>query len=238
MTRAYSTNYIDATPVRAHIRNLYEEGFTDHRIALLASTSPQTIHAHGERPYPRNRGRQYRIHRDLAALILAINPETHRAGRISAEGTRRRLRALVAVGWPINEIGRRADISAHNTDRIFRRPILTVSTVEAIATTYDNLRNVKPERAGVNPTSAKRARLHAQKRRWAPPAYWDHPDHPIDDPYFEPQYGVTRAEILAEEGRWLMANAGLTKSEVALRLGVSRFYIDRALREYEQKAAA
>lgn len=225
---------VDAARVRAHVRALYAAEFTDYRIAVLADVSPPTIHALGQRPYAKDRGQQRRINAEIAEKILAIDPATHRPGRLPADGTRRRLQALVTLGWPISEIGARAGLSAHNADRILRRPVLNVSTVEAVAGAYDVLRQLKPERSGVAPGSAKRARNHARSRRWAPPAYWDHSDHPIDDPGFRSDYGVSELQILAEDAAWLMKVTGLNRAGVAKRLGKSHSYIDKALSTHPQ----
>lgn len=225
---------IDAGPVRTHIHQLYAAGFTDYRIAGLADTTPPTIHALGKRSYARDRGQQRRLAQALADRILAIDPAIALPARVPADGTRRRMQALVTAGWPLLHIATRAGISQQNVYRIFQRPVINTTTALAVAAAYDTLQQQRPERSGIAKASVNRARNHGRTRRWAPISYWNKPDHPIDDPDFRCDYGITQAQILAEEARWLMTAGGLNRDEAAGRLGKSRFYIDRALSEHPE----
>lgn len=230
---------IDATPVRDHIRTLYAAEFTDYRIAKLAHTSAPTIHALGTRPYPKTRGKQQRVSPDLAARILAINPDTAQPGLVPAIGAQRRIQALAAAGWPMYRIATQAGLNVQNLHRIFHQTVIKVSTDRAIAAAYDQLRELRSDRAGIPIASVRRARNHARAKQWAPISYWDRPEHPIDDADFECDYGVSRAKVIADEGRWLL-NSGCHPDHAARRLGVSRFYLDRSLRDYpaDEQAAA
>lgn len=227
--------FTDAAPVRAHIRTLYAAGFTDYRIAQLTQTSPPTIHALGKRSYAKGRGQQHRIGQALAARILAITPGTAMPGRVPAAGTRRRLQALVAAGWPMLRVAQIAGMSPQNVSRFLHVPLVNAKTVQTITAVYEDLKNKRPERNGIDKISAKKARLRAQRLRWAPPAYWDHPDHLIDDGDFRSDYGVPRIEVIAEEARWLLGQ-GLTREQAAQRIGASRAYIDRALSQVPEPA--
>ena len=54
----------------------------------------------------------------------------------------------------------------------------------------------------------------------------------LDDPTFNPEQAVVLPRIaqVAEDVRWLIAS-GLDRVQIAQRLGISRDYVDRALRE-------
>jgi hypothetical protein len=58
----------------------------------------------------------------------------------------------------------------------------------------------------------------------------------IDDPHFQPMYGLKRREIVAQDANWVMRTTGLTKAAAAERLGVDKSYIDHAFRDHPQYA--
>jgi AraC-like DNA-binding protein len=220
-------NLIDAGPVRLHIHDLYEADFTDHRIAKLAGTSPATVHAIAVGR--KGRGRQHRINPGLAERILAITPDTARPGRVSAVGAHRRIRALVAAGWPMHRIAAEAGLNEQNLHRLFHQKTIKISTDRALATTYDKLRELRPDRSGVRLSSVRRSRNQGRARQWQTISYWDHPDHPINDPDFEPK---TAIQETADEARWLMDVGGLDVQQAAVRLRRSHSYVSNCLREY------
>lgn len=235
----------DADPVRAHIRTLYTANFTDFRIALLAGTSPATVHAVGQRPYAKDRGRQHLIGTALAERILAVTPATAQPGRPPIAGSQRRIHALMTYGWAQPYLAEQGPVSRKSIDRISRAAnpsaTVTVTTATNIAALYVRLRSQTPEHHGVPVGIARRLRGYAKRRGWAPPAYWDSPDHPIDDPDFRCGYGIPAAQLIAEEARWLMTIGGLTQAETAGRLKRSHRYIAEALRDYpvdDEQAAA
>jgi hypothetical protein len=230
--------FADAAPVRAHLHALYAAGFTDYRIAHLAESTPTTIHALGKRPYSKSRGLRQRVSQDLAGRILAIDPDADQPGRVPAAGTQRRIQALVAAGWPQLNIAREAGLNHQNMYHLLRQKIVKLSTATAVQEVYERLADKRPERNGISLTVAKRTRVLASRKQWAPVSYWENPDHPIDDPEFEPRYGIPAAQIIAEEARWLMEHGGLNREQVAARLSRSYSYINDALRDYPEKAAA
>jgi hypothetical protein len=95
--------------------------------------------------------------------------------RVSALGSRRRVQALVALGWTIQQIA--AEVGYANTANIWKlmredRWIFQ-STADKVALVYERLCMTRPE--GV---AAHRSRLRAARRGWVPPLAWDD----IDDP--------------------------------------------------------
>lgn len=228
---------VDATEARNHVRALHAAGLAEHRIAALANTTDHTIHSLRVRSYAKGRGRQQRINRALAERILAITPDGHHPSRVPSTATNRRIEALAATGWPLAAIATHAGLTAKTMSAARNQKTVAFTTARAIARTYQDLRDTKPENAGVSPWNARRTRKWAQGQRWAPPAYWDDPEHPIGDPHFQSDYGVTKAEILAEDTRWLMRQ-GYTREQAALRLGKSRSYIDKVLNDHPDAGQA
>lgn len=225
------TALVDAEPVRRHILRLQRTGMGADSIAAAAGIPKQSI-LEFLRPLPtQGRGRRQRTSPTTAAKILAVTFEDRTLGRIDATSTQRRIQALVACGWPVSHIARHAGLANENATDILRRRFVYVSTEKAIATTYETLRRLRPGRHGVTKAHVQAAKNRARAMCWAPPSYWDDPDHPIDDPDFQSDYGITRAEIIADEARWLIGG-GLTVDQAAKQLGVSLFYVERSLREH------
>jgi hypothetical protein len=223
--------FVDAEPARRHILRLHSAGMGASSIAIAAGLTTQSV-LEFLRPTPtQGRGRRQRTTPATEAKILAVTVEARTTGRIDATGTRRRIQALVAIGWPINHIARHAGLFDTNAFAFAQRDQVYVSTAKAIAVAYDQLRTCKPERHGVTKHHVAAAKNRAARQHWAPPAYWDDPDHPIDDRHFEPK---TPAHVIADEARFLMTTGGLDIAAAAKRLRRSRGYITDALNEFPE----
>lgn len=227
---------IDAEPIRQHLLTLYAADFTPVRISKLVDLPFETVVGF-TRSYGYRAGRKARKRRctpEVAAKILAVTADQATPGRVNATGTQRRLQALVAAGWPMTHLGPRFGVSPRTAISLMTQERVYGRTAEAAARLYEQLVGERPEKHGVSRTSAKRARKLAAKHRWATAAYWADRMDVIDDPDFEPLYGVTRSEQIAQDAHWLITAGGLDRDQAAARLEVSRFSIDRALREHPQ----
>ena len=91
---------------------------------------------------------------------------------IDGTGTRRRLQALVAIGWTAPLIGARLDVTQALITRLYHRPRVNSQTAAAVRALYDELWNV--------PGPSWRSRYRARVAGWPPPLAWD--DDTIDDP--------------------------------------------------------
>jgi transcriptional regulator with XRE-family HTH domain len=96
-------------------------------------------------------------------------------------GPRRRLRALVAIGYSQPELGRRLGVSQARVWQYLDgpRPKMRRPTAERIAALYDELADTP----STGPQST-RSRNVAVARGWLPPLWWD--DDTIDDPSYRP----------------------------------------------------
>ncbi|MFE6355916.1 hypothetical protein ACFVOO_24045 [Streptomyces rochei] len=226
---------VDAAPVREHLQRLMEAGLTQQAIADTAGVAHQSIsdftHHRGKR-----RGLRHRTDPEFAAKILAVTVDTVTAGRVDATGSHRRIQALVAAGWPLLHIGRQFGIDEQRPEQILRVQRIFAATRSQVYTGYEWLQHQRPERHGVPKHKARQARERAASNRWPTPRYWTDRMDVIDDPDFEPLYGVTKREIVAQDAHWLIVQGRLDRASAAARLGVSKAYIDHAFRDHPQYA--
>ncbi|MFF6966223.1 hypothetical protein ACFY9G_23010 [Streptomyces anthocyanicus] len=227
--------FTDATPVREHLRQLTDAGITIDSIAITAGVARESIIDFTSRRRP-SRGLRHNTDPQLAAKILAITPDTISAGRVDATGTHRRIQALVAAGWPLLHIGRQLGMNEQRPEQILRVTKVFVSTRQQVADGYERIRTLRPERNGVPKDKARQSRRRGQNKRWPTPDYWAARMDVIDDPDFQPLYGVTKREIVAQDANWLMTEGRLDRASAAARLGVSKAYIDHAFRDHPQYA--
>jgi AraC-like DNA-binding protein len=110
------------------------------------------------------------------------------------------------------------------------------ATAEKVARAYEGLRNERPGRHGIEARQVRRMKKLAAERKWPNPQYWAERMDVIDDPDFEPLYGVTKRELVAQDANELMRFSGLDKVAAAQRLGVSKSYIEHAFRDHPQYA--
>jgi lambda repressor-like predicted transcriptional regulator len=230
------TALVDATPARRHVRRLQRQGMSGQAIAQAAGVSVHTV-LDLLRPHPtKRRARRRRINPSIEVQILAVRGPV--SGRIDSTGTIRRVQALVARGWPVSHIARRAGLSCENSSEILQRPRVYVTTAAAINDVYESLRRKRPEKHGVTRAHAAVARNRAARLGWVPPSYWDRQPGAIDDPEFVPEHHKTRLQVMAEEAHWLMTVGGLDRNGAAERLGVDRSYLDRALTTHPEPVLA
>lgn len=148
--------------------------------------------------------------------------------RVNVIGTRRRLCALVALGWTFwdidAELGKQKtychNMLERDTDWILK------STADAVAEVYERLSMRLPdESTGPRRQVASRARNLARRKGWAPPLAWDDIDDPNEEPSdweYVPEAPVntgakSRADVLAE-----LIGRGCSVTEACRVLKVSR----------------
>ena len=212
--RGISRSHRDAEQVRAVILQLVGEGFSYEAVGASVGVSGTTC---------RNiaTGRSQQIKRTAAERLEGLS----RAGVIAATppfgvvpivGTRRRIEALMSLGWRIGDISDRAGISLYghyeNASGVAR------STHDAVAAVYEQLWQTP------GPSSITRQRARAAG--WAPPMAWDD----IDDPQAEPCVGAEgqRRDAIVEDVEWLLSTAHGLQAAIE-RLGLKQQSLERAL---------
>jgi hypothetical protein len=188
---AYGTwnPWVSVEPVREHIQLLRSCGMGLRAIAEDAGTSRQQLQilVSGKA----GRSPQSKMRPAAAAAILAVEPAPR---RMDATGTRRRLQALVAVGWTLTKIGEQAGWSHGNVSVLLRAERVFVATERTVRDLYDALWNqVPPGDSPQGRYASDQSRQLAEREGWPPPMAWD--DDDIDDPAAKPR--GQRTEVAA-----------------------------------------
>ncbi|QOT16497.1 hypothetical protein [Paenarthrobacter sp. YJN-5] len=186
------------TPARAseHIRQLVSQhGVRIRSIADAAGISAGTISL-------LNRGKQTSIKRTYEAKILAVTAEkifnrSLSTGFVPNIGARRRLQALMAIGWRHQDLTKRVGFST-GTMMHQRGNYISQFKHEAVLKVYDQLWNVPGPADG-------RTMTRVAKAGYAPPLAWD--DETIDDPAAAPDLGTP----LNSRGRPALGEARIKK---------------------------
>lgn len=211
---------VDAEPVRAHVRALSAQGMGWKRVARAANVANGTLYPilYGKHsPDPREcRPPRKRISRDIADRILAVHPVLADGARTDATGTRRRLQALVAVGYSRAWLAEQIGVTPSNATALFagHRQQVLARTAKAVAELY--------ERSWSTPGQRSRARNDALRLGWAPPLAWD--DDTIDDPDVGP-FGLA-----PEPHPITVAHMrGMTAADIARAFNVSTVTVSKRL---------
>lgn len=206
---------VDVTPVKTHLEQLLALGMSKRSIATAAGVSPTTVLRVLRLDYGT-------IQRSVATRLLAVQgPQTVLARTdtddetfVPALGARRRIRALIAMGWTHELMhahsGVRTAVTLNQAGEW-----ITVRKHRQIAAMYEQL-SMTP-----GPSSLSRAR--AARRGYAPPLAWDD----IDDPRETPDVGTSAGGLDLDEVEWL-EEQGYPLKFIAERLGVTRSAIEHA----------
>lgn len=213
---------IPSAPSVAHIRGLLAAGASGRGIAAAAGLSAEAVSRLLTNPRPTVRVDTER--RILAVTLEAVSRRRNPAGFVPAVGARRRIQALLAIGWTHDHI------TAHMTgvgtlSKLVlnqRGQWIARSTHDAVVAAYDALSMTLGPSAG--------SRGHARSRGYAPPLAWD--EEGIDDPQAVPdlgdvQRGVGRPGVDLDEWAHLV-RAGESPERAADRCGVTLSAVARA----------
>lgn len=154
---------------------------------------------------------------------------------VDATGTRRRLQALMAIGWRNRDLGARLGITGEGVDRTCNnRRLVHVRTAARIAALYDELWD--------KPGPSDETRRRAAAKGWPPPLWWD--DDLIDDPTatsdYTPYRKASRTDRRAKAARTVadLSAKGLSAREIGEHLGISRRHVERFRAEIRAKQAS
>lgn len=216
---------VDAQPVRDHLAVLSAAGIGCKRAATLAGVSVTTVQTvlyhHPDRPHA---GPAKRVKAETAQKLLAIQPSLEHIGNgtpITARGAARRIQALVARGWSQAKLANRIGVTDQRLGPLLRGGDATAATVRAIHTVYEALWDQAPPTATHRDRlAASRARNHAARHGWAPPAAWD--DIDLDEAPHEHTTHLRRipAEERLDDVDFLLST-GESLHEAARRCGWS-----------------
>jgi transcriptional regulator with XRE-family HTH domain/transposase-like protein len=220
----YDTGRVDAQPVREHIQTLANYGIGMDRTATLAGISKATVMRIIYGSPTLNIKPRARVDKHIAEAIQAIQPELRHLGQkttVNAAGTRRRIQALVAIGWSQSRIAEQLGMSRPNFSRALHGENVHAETARKVQALYDQLWN-RPQTGNDHRTriSANRARNHARTNGWHPPLAWD--DETIDDHAAQPnvfeETPLIHGEDRCNEIEWLI-QSGCGQAEILKRTG-------------------
>lgn len=216
----------EATQTRHHIERLLAAGWTQAQISRASGLAHRTIGTilAGVPTVSKQTA--------LAILSVPIGPPAADTRDVDATGTTRRLRALIAIGWPIAHLANRYGMYPTALGRIACGQMQQVraTTAHRIAVDYRELCRI--------PGPSQRARNEARKKGWHGPLAWD--GAAIDDPNAQPEVeqqadelalkrddlaAVRRAEIEH------LAAFNLPSREIAARLGIAESTVTGIVRE-------
>lgn len=216
-------------PERAaqHLERLRHAGMSDLDICATAGIDGSHLR--------RIIRRQQRILADTEQRILAVPipaAGTPAASHVlvPAHGTVRRLRALIADGWPTTHLGHRLNWKAPYVRCLLQgQRNVQLRTAAVVRDLHDELAGRRPEDHGIDQQSAARARNFAARKNWSNSVFWE--DYGgIDDPAApetEPVVQIgpfAEARLRAEEIRHL-ASYGVSPEEIARRIGRGVQYV-------------
>jgi hypothetical protein len=176
----WQNHLYDPEPLQKHLQMLARCGIGAVQLAQLTGLSDRT--------YWRVMG-GYRVQRRTATRILSVKPDMRNAAPgawIDATGTRRRLQALIAMGWSQTALRPLLGLAEGTIENIHTQKTVRVKTARIVAGLYDRLWD-KPAPAGRNRDCALGM---ARRRGFVLPLAWD--DDEIDDPAAKP-HGEWRA---------------------------------------------
>jgi len=148
-----------------------------------------------------------------------------RARMVPILGTRRRVQALVAIGYTFGQISAELGV-AHDVARswaVMPRQRVFVRTAERVAEVYERL-SMRPKTGW----KADQQRRLAARRGWAPPLAWDDIDtdaRPADA--YKPIERRRDAETIAEWEH--LRTLGVSLDQAASQLGITAASLQRAI---------
>ncbi|MER7046728.1 hypothetical protein [Streptomyces jumonjinensis] len=205
-----------AVQTRAHAERLRAAGWSQAQIARAADIHHRIISAiiAGQPTVAR--------HTALAILTISIGPPPADLRDTDPTGTIRRVRALVAIGWPLAQLAPQLGLHQSALGRLARghHPMVRAATAERVAREYRRLARI--------PGPSTHARSIARRNGWLSPMAWDD----IDDPDTQPetdmqsgplnrnQQGAARREEIVH-----LVEFGISEGEIAARLGMAPAYV-------------
>lgn len=213
--------FVDAEPVRAHIRQLTDAGMGWKRVAAVANVPTSTVSAilYGKAGRPRQRVRRATAENLLAVASIDRAP----AAVIDGTGAQRRLQALVATGWTQQAVAQHLGWTPANFGRLIHapRPSVLPSTHDLACALYDELwQGPPPPENSTQASAITRARNLAKRYGWVPPLAWD--DDTIDNPMATPNLGMpSKSKESRREDVLELLHAGTHPDVIPGRLGIS-----------------
>lgn len=178
---------VDAEPARQHVRTLMASGIGWKRVASLAGVPVDNVckliyGAPGRTPSKRIRPASS----DALLAVTAGRDSLAEGSCVDPAGTRRRLRALIALGWSQSKLAARLGMTGANLGTLIRGDsAVQKRTADKVVVLYAQLSmTLPPQVTHHEKVAAARSRNYAKKRGWLPPLAYD--DGDLDAPEGQP----------------------------------------------------
>lgn len=232
------TGMVDAEPIRAHVRALGEAGVglrtLSRRSGVSRGALKKLVHgvtrADGTRRPPARRVRE-----DTARRILAVTAEDKAGGAlVDPTGARRRLEALIALGWSVRRLADEHGLNRQVLDNVLNSVPITRRNADAIRDMYDAVGDRRPEaRNSGERRGITRALRRAAEHGWVVPAMWD--DDQLDDPTATPPAPVAEVRRGVDLDEWAhLVRNGEHPRRAAKRCGVTLGAVEQAIRRHDR----
>lgn len=155
--------------------------------------------------------------REAKQRRLAV--ERGRVYQVPCDRSRRKVRALMALGWPASEIGRRIGVTQQAVSRILARDTIRVTTEARIDEAYIDLEMAIP----ADTIYIRRTKNAARKAGWPPPLAWEDIDAGVlaetEAVAAVPhnRFDLDEVETFLQYGDWKRRLSRLEKIEVVRR---------------------
>lgn len=199
---------VDANPAKQHIAALEAAGRSRAWIGGRLDRSNTYV------DYLADTAR--RTHPETVARVLAITLHTP-GGRLDPTGTKRRIQALAAIGWPTAWVADDLGWTRGAVHHILTNRFVMGETAATIDAVFERLRDTPPDDQGDRNRRATITKTiaWAQRNRWPGPDAWDD----IDDPAAKPRT-LTRQHKSAELAAEVRLMLGTDSAQgIAKRLG-------------------
>lgn len=210
---------VDGTQTRVHIERLIARGWTQKQIAAAAGLNSATVSEALSARYAT-------VHRNTATAILKVELDrTPPIPRliVDAIGTRRRLQALMVLGYTMADVARRVGVGVSSLQQTAdgRWDAIRSTTAQKVARVYRQLSTAPAPRT----LWSEKSRNEAMAQGWHGPMAWADIDDPqcVPDPDEPTAPGHVHAEDVAE-----LVARGLDDQQIGQRLGVSPRTVLRA----------
>ncbi|WP_369274473.1 helix-turn-helix domain-containing protein [Streptomyces sp. R11] len=231
---------VDAEPARQHINQLRGLGHSIPSIEKAAQVSPATL---SRILYDGVNKRAHRIRPEVAQRIRTIPlvaPPVKAHTIVDATGTRRRLQALVAMGWTLNALGPQLGFHPRRLTDLIHNDRVLASTARRIADAYRTVQTRDPRDHGVPQRSINLSRNLAAREGWHGPLAWDDIDDPDCKPETKGRADVHRRRKTSVDPQRVarLTAMGRTNEQIAAELGCHERTVSRARKRAEMATAA
>jgi hypothetical protein len=173
----WEPGFVDAEPVRAHVRALQGAGVSLRRIPQLAGVPRSSLGTllYGKPGRPPATFISRSVADRIRAVAIPADPYSVAADHmpVPSLGAQRRLRALVAAGWPMAHLAAELGMDDGNFGTMLHhRDQITAARHRAVVALFNRLQ--------MTPGPSDRARSYGRSRRWPLPMQWD--EDALDDP--------------------------------------------------------